>query len=67
LGDLQEQAGVPDERNFYRRLEPAMPTIVEEQHRVISQKARTLADMQSKYDQFLDALLDDDRLTFVDA
>jgi hypothetical protein len=43
-----------------------MPTFAEEQQRVVSQKARTLADMQSKYDLFLDALSDDDRLTFVD-
>jgi hypothetical protein len=32
FGDQQEQAGVPEERNFYRRLEPAMPTVAEEHY-----------------------------------
>jgi hypothetical protein len=66
LGDLQEQAGVPEDRNFYKRLEQAMPTVEEEQQRVISQKALTIADMQSKFDKFLDEMPADDRVTFVD-
>ena len=66
LGEQQAHAGVPEERNFYRLLEPAMPTVAEEQQRVVSQKARTLADMQNKYDEFLEALPPDIRLAFVD-
>ena len=56
LGDLQEREGVPEDRNFYKRLEQAMPTVEEEQQRVISQKALTIADMQSKFDKFLDEM-----------
>ena len=66
LGEQQAHAGVPEERNFYKLLEPAMPTVAEEQQRVMSQKTRTLADMQKKYDEFLEALPPDIRLAFVD-
>jgi hypothetical protein len=63
LGNLQENAGVPENRNFYKLVEQAMPTVEEEHQRVSSQKARTMEDMQRKYDKFLDEMPANDRVT----
>ena len=67
LGDIQEREGVPEDRNFYKLLDSAMPTVDEEQKRCKSQRARTLEDMQRKYDTFLEEdLTYEERITYVD-
>ena len=67
LGVIQEREGVPKDRNFYKVLDSAMPTVDEEQKRIKSQRALTLEDMQRKYDTFLEEdPTYEQRMTFVD-
>ena len=67
LGDIQEREGVPAYRNFYKLLDPAMPTVEEEQQQIKSQRTRMQEDMQREYVKFLNERLTyDECMTFVD-